>query len=210
MRHGPDAWWGEGMATMRKRILRSAFGRPRGVAGRLGGLLMAWSNADQERRAVDLAAPEPGMTVLAIGHGPGVGLAPLAEAVTPGGRVVGVDPSARMRAMAARRCAGLIAEGVLELAGGDAEHTGLPDGSADAVVSVNNVMLWDLAAGLAEVVRVLRPGGRLVVIVHRHVLEISPEELAKEAETAGFTDVELTTRERRRGPAIELLARRPA
>lgn len=199
------------MGTMRKRVLRAAFGVPRGVAGRLGGVVMARSNADQERRAVALAAPEPGATVVAVGHGPGVGLAPLAEAVAPGGRVIGVDPSASMRAMASRRCADLLAEGVLELREGDAEHTGCPDACADAVISVNNVMLWDLPAGLAEVFRVLRPGGRLVVLVHRHVLEVSPGELAKEAEAAGLVDVELATRERRRaGAAIELLARRPA
>jgi arsenite methyltransferase len=199
------------MGTMRKRVLRAAFGVPRGVAGRLGGAVMARSNADQERRAVALAAPESGATVVAIGPGPGVGLAPLAETVAPGGRVIGVDPSASMRAMASRRCADLLAEGVLELRDGDAEHTGCPDASADAVISVNNVMLWDLPAGLAEVFRVLRPGGRLVVLVHRHVLEVSPEELAKEAEAAGLVDVEVATRERRRGgTAIELLARRPA
>jgi arsenite methyltransferase len=199
------------MATMKKRVLRATFGVPRGLAGRLGGAAMARMNVEQEHRAVELAAPEPGMTVLAVGPGPGVGLPPLARAVAPGGRVVGVDPSASMRAMATARCAGLLAEGVLELRDGDAEHTGCDDASVDAVISVNNVMLWDLPTGLAEVLRVLRPGGRLVVVVHRHVLEITPEDLAKETETAGFTGVDLTTRERhRRGPAVELLAHRPA
>jgi len=199
------------MATIRKRILRAAFGTPRGPAGRLGGALMARSNAEQERRAVELAAPGPGARVLAVGHGPGVGLAHLAEAVAPGGRVVGVDPSASMRAMAARRCAGPLAEGVLELRDGDAEHTGCEDAAVDAAISVNNVMMWDRPAGFAELFRVLRPGARLVIIVHRHVLDTSPEELGEEAETAGFTDVEIATRERRRnGPAIELLATRPA
>jgi arsenite methyltransferase len=198
------------MGTMRKRVLRAAFGRPSGLAGRLGGAVMARGNAEQERRAAELASPGPGATVVAVGHGPGVGLVPLAEAVSPGGRVVGVDPSASMRAAAARRCAGLLREGTLELRDGGAEHTGCPDASADAVVSVNNVMLWDRAAGLAEVFRVLRPGGRLVIIVHRHVLEVSPEELGEEVEAAGFEEVEVTTRDRRRyGPAIELLALRP-
>jgi arsenite methyltransferase len=198
------------MATIRKRLLRTAFGTPRGFAGRLGGAVMARSNAEQELRAVELAAPEPGDRVLALGHGPGVGLGPLVSAVSPGGRVVGVDPSASMRAMAARRCAGSLAEGGLELRDGGAEHTGCADSSVDAAISVNNVMMWDRPAGFAELLRVLRPGGRLVIIVHRHVLRISPGELGEELEAAGFQDVEITTRERRRNsPAIELLTRRP-
>ena len=159
---------------------------------------MARSNAEQELRAVELAAPRPGDQVLALGHGPGVGLGPLVSAVSPGGRVVGVDPSASMRAMAARRCADSLTEGGLELRDGSAEHTGCADSSVDAAISVNNVMMWDRPAGFAEVFRVLRPGGRLVIIVHRHVLPVSPDELGEELEAAGFPHVEITTRERRR------------
>src|SRR5439155_24401735 len=50
---------------------------------------------------------------------------------------------------------------------GDAGATGLPDAAVDLVVGVNNVAIWpDLDAGVTELHRVLRPGGRLVLSWH--------------------------------------------
>lgn len=192
------------------RAFDAAFGRPRGIAGRLGGVVMARGNAEQERQAMRRADPQPGAHVLVVGHGPGVGLAVAAEAVAPGGHVTGVDPSATMRDMAASRCTGLVDAGVVEIRDGSAEHTGCADADVDAVTSVNNVMLWDRAAGFAELRRVLRPGGRLVVTVHRHVLDVSPERLLRDAQDAGFAAVRLRVHARRfNSPAVELLAEQP-
>jgi len=193
------------------RVLDAAFGHPRGMAGRLGGRLMVRGNAEQERWAADRAGLAPGQRVLEVGHGPGIGLALAAVAVGPGGRVTGVDPSATMREMAAGRLAREIADGVVEVRDGSAERTGCADASVDAVISVNNVMMWDRPAGFAELFRVLRPGGLLVLTVHRHVLGVPAERLRADAEAAGFDPVELSSRLRRfNSPAIELLAHRPA
>lgn len=80
----------------------------------------------------------------------------------------------------------------------------------DVAISVNNVMLWNRPAGFAEIFRVLRPDGRLVITVHRHVLGMPPEEIGRDAVAAGFADVDLDVRPRRRNsPAVDLLARRP-
>jgi SAM-dependent methyltransferase len=197
------------MATLLMRALDAAFGHPRGVAGRVGGSIMAIGNREQEREAIARAALSSGECVLIVGHGPGVGVALAAEAVSPGGHVIGVDPSTVMRAMAAERCVQWIRAGDVELRPGCAENTGCAGESIDAAISVNNVMLWDRAAGFAEVLRVLRPGGRLVVTVHRHVLDAEPAQLVREAEEAGFGDVRLETRERRgNSPAVELSARK--
>jgi arsenite methyltransferase len=191
------------------RILDPAFGHPRGLLGRLGGTLMARGNAEQEQWAVDSAKLQPGERLLVVGHGPGLGLASAARAVGETGQVVGVDPSETMRRMAAGRCASEVRKGTVVLRAGTTEATGCPPASVDAVISVNNVMLWNLAEGFAELARVLRPGGRLVVTVHRHVLGRPPGELQTTAQAAGFDPVSLDVRERRmNSPAVELLARR--
>ncbi|MFG2058746.1 class I SAM-dependent methyltransferase [Micromonospora sp. NPDC048930] len=199
------------MRKIWERVFDAFFGHPRGLPGRIGGAIMARGNADQERWAVERIAPPAGAHLLLVGHGPGVGLALAADRVDETGHVVGLDPSATMRQMAAARCAEGIAAGVVEIRDGSAEHTGCADGSMDAIISVNNVMLWDRRAGLAETYRVLRPGGRLAIAVHRHVLDTSPEQLTNDVRAAGFVDVSLEVRPRRmNSPAIELVARRPA
>ncbi len=116
-----------------------------------------------------------------------------------------------MRELAAVRCAEQIAAGVIVLRQGTAENTGCPDASADAALSVNNVMLWDRPAGFTELARVLRPDGRLVITVHRHVLDVSPDRLLADATAAGFVALQTSLRPRKRNsPAVELLARLPA
>ncbi len=190
------------------RLLDAGFGHPRGIVGRLGGALMAYGNSEQERWAVEQARMVPGQRVLVVGHGPGLGLRLTAAAVSPGGLVVGVDPSSVMRQMATARCAAAVAAGVVELREGTAEDTGCADASVDAVISVNNVTLWDRGAGFDELIRVLRPGGRMVVTVHRPVLDIAPETLAREASEAGLVDVAVGAHRRQHGVKVELLARR--
>ena len=171
---------------------------------------MVRANAEQELWAVHQAALTPGKKVLVVGHGPGVGLGRAASAVAPHGRVVGVDPSPLMRQLAARRCAALVAAGVLEIRDGTASSTGCPDSWMDVATPVNNVMLWDRPSAFDELSRVLRPGGRLVITVHQRVLDVPPGELEEAARAAGFTDVRTSVRPRKRsGPAVELLCRAP-
>jgi arsenite methyltransferase len=192
------------------RVLDPIFGHPRGLAGRLGGALMARSNAAQECWVVEHAELHDGAQVLVVGHGPGLGVAAAAAAVGPNGHVIGLDPSATMRDMAVARCATLIDDSRVEIRDGNAEESGCADNSMDVAISVNNVMLWDRPAGFAELFRVLRPGGLLVISVHRHVLNVDPDRLVDDARTAGFTDVKLSLRTRRfNSPAVELVARRP-
>ncbi len=148
--------------------------------------------------AVEHAGLHARLRVLVVGHGPGVGLVQAAAAVTPGDQVIGVDPSPLMRELAAVRCAEQIVAGVIELREGTAEDTGCPDASGDAVVSVNNVMLWDRPAGFAELARVLRPDDRLVITVHRHVLDVPADQLVANATAAGFIDLQTSLRPRKR------------
>jgi demethylmenaquinone methyltransferase/2-methoxy-6-polyprenyl-1,4-benzoquinol methylase len=101
------------------------------------------------------AEPGTGNVILDVGTGTGK----LAEAVlevAPGARVIGVDFSEAMLRVAPRN---------LQLAGADALRLPFGDGCFDAVVSAFVVRnLADVQAGVAEQVRVLRPGGQLVIL----------------------------------------------
>lgn len=111
--------------------------------------------------ALTALAPQPGETALDVGSGTGAEVRRLAAAVGPAGRAVGVEPHAGLRAVAEERSEGTGATFV------DAEATALPydDASVD-VIRCERVFqhLTDPAGAVREFARVLRPGGRVVVI----------------------------------------------
>lgn len=106
------------------------------------------------RRVALDAASMPGAgtaTIIDLGSGPGDLLAELRE-LTPEATLIGVEPSAEMRGIAAAR-------GIASV-DGRAEQIPAPDASADLVVSTLSSHHWeDAAAAFAEIRRVLRPGG---------------------------------------------------
>jgi SAM-dependent methyltransferase len=143
--------------------VRSCFALPRGRWGRLAGWLMLWTN--RQRGLRELLDVRAGERVLEVGYGPG-GLIRLLDR-TGAAQVCGVDPSPQMRDLAVRRQRERADGGRVDLRIGTAEHTGLSPASFDCVVSVNSVALWpDLRAGLRELHRVTRPGGRVVIAWH--------------------------------------------
>jgi hypothetical protein len=65
-----------------KSVLLRAFGRPKGILGRLGGIIMARTNRDMAARTIELLDVQPNDRVLEIGFGPGVGIELLARLVS--------------------------------------------------------------------------------------------------------------------------------
>jgi SAM-dependent methyltransferase len=103
-----------------------------------------------------------GGTALDVGSGPGSITAALAHAAGPDGLALGVDISEPMLARAVRAAASPQV-GFLRA---DAQRLPLRDQTVDAAVSIAVLQLIpDPAAALSEIARVLRPGGRLAVMV---------------------------------------------
>ena len=107
----------------------------------------------------------PGETILDLGSGPGFLACELAQEVGATGRIVAVDISADMNAISSKRIAAAgLGDGV-EILEGDATALALADDTFDAAVSMQVIeYLADPDAALHQLVRVLRPGGRLVII----------------------------------------------
>ena len=138
------------------RFVAAMFGR---IAPRydLMNTLMTLGQDARWRRHVAEALPPPAQHARVLDVGTGTGRLGLAvRELDPAWRVVGVDFTIEMLRQA---------PGDLDVAAGDAERLPFADSQFDAVVSgfvVRN--LADVERGLGEQVRVLRPGGALVVL----------------------------------------------
>ncbi|KAI9003030.1 S-adenosyl-L-methionine-dependent methyltransferase [Hyaloraphidium curvatum] len=149
---------------MLKAFFMPFFGQPSGLAGRIGGYIMARSNAAQDSKATALLPLEPSgeHRILEIGFGPGTLVAHLLDAF-PRATVCGIDPSAEMVGMAKQRV-GDKPRAVLEI--GSASKLPHEDAKFDAVLAVNTYHLWpDPTAGTREALRVLKPGGHLLFVI---------------------------------------------
>lgn len=138
------------------------FDRISGVYDRMNQVMTAGLHHRWRARAADLAAVAPGDRALDIATGTGDLALELAGRVAPGGEVVACDFSERMLELARRKPpAGAPVRfewaNALELPYADGEF-------AAATVGFGARNLSDLDRGLAEMARVVRPGGRVVVL----------------------------------------------
>ena|GEM_PF-28896 len=130
-------------------------------------LLAEHSEQPMRERGIAKLAPQPGEKVLEIGFGTGHCLIELANAVGPSGQVYGIDISEEMLKLSRTL---LEKEGLAErvdLTCGDAEQMPFAENSLDAIFTSFTLELFDtpeIPNVLAECQRVLKPGGRLVVV----------------------------------------------
>jgi ubiquinone/menaquinone biosynthesis C-methylase UbiE len=188
-----------------------------GPLGFVAGLAMAVGRGRVAGFVVDAAGVQPGDRAVDVGCGPGRFLR---EAAERGAEVVGVDPSSRMRRMATRFTPARLRPKVTVL-DGSAERLPLEDHSATVAWAVASVHHWaDADAGLAELHRVLAPGGRLLLaerlarprgwFSHHALTWEGAERLAARAAAAGFVDAAAERRSFGRHHLVLVRARRLA
>jgi demethylmenaquinone methyltransferase/2-methoxy-6-polyprenyl-1,4-benzoquinol methylase len=142
------------------------FDRIAGVYDPLNTAMTAGLHHRWRARAVDLAHVGPGSRVLDVATGTGDLAIELARRVSPSGEVIGSDFAEGMLDRARRKATATGGGNVRpRFEWADAMALPYPDDSFDAAtVGFGARNFDDLGRGLAEMVRVVRPGGRVVVL----------------------------------------------
>ncbi len=132
--------------------------------GKLAWAARSFWQSPLNRWVVDTVDPQPGEQVLDIGAGIGPATVLAARRVTDG-RVIALEPTRVMRAGLRLRRLSQRSRSRIDVRTGKAEALPLADGTIDAAWSVNSAHHWDdYAAAAAELARVLRPGGRVLLV----------------------------------------------
>lgn len=171
-------------------LLMRMFGRPKGLLGRLGGIILVRMNGDFAHWVISLLEVQPDDKVLEVGFGPGVGIEMLAAAASTG-YVAGVDYSREMVEQAKARNMKAIEAGLVQLQYGSAEALPFADDKFDKSLAINSMQVWsDAMVGLREMRRVMKVGGKIAIGFTPQSGQ-SSSRLPEMFTTAGFSGVRL-------------------
>ncbi|HZA92402.1 MAG TPA: class I SAM-dependent methyltransferase [Gemmatimonadales bacterium] len=181
---------------------RAQFGRPTGFWGSAAGLLMAHRPSNRRRNAwaVTLLDVQRHDRVLELGFGPGLAIRELSR-IAAEGYVCGIDHSELMLRWARRRNADGLRCGVVDLRLGSVDELPAFDALFDKILAVNTMVFGsEPVARLAELRRLLRPGGLIAVAYQPRGPGATDEtsaakgrEIAAALIRARFTEVRLET-----------------
>jgi ubiquinone/menaquinone biosynthesis C-methylase UbiE len=199
--------------TLRAYVVRQ-FSKPTGPIGQLVGYSLAFKNRERSEWVMALLDLKPTDRVLEIGFGPGTDIARASHAAA---FVAGIDHSETMVQQASRRNREAIRTGRVQLHLGIAAELPFPDSEFDCVFAINSAQFWkDLPKTLAELMRVIKPAGRIVLAVQPRNKGATDETarqvgfgLAKSLTTAGCDDVHCEFREMKPVSTAAVLGRRP-
>ena len=149
--------------TLEEGQVRAMFDRIAGVYDRMNAVMTAGLDRRWRARAADLAGVRPGDRALDVATGTGDLALELAGRVAPGGEVVGCDFAEEMLA----RARGKALDAPVPVRFEWANALALPYESGEfaaATVGFGARNFSDLGRGIAEMARVVRPGGRVVIL----------------------------------------------
>ncbi len=185
-----------------------------GLTGLVAAVSMTVGREEDAALAIELARLDATDHVVDIGCGPGTAVR---RASRLGARATGIDPAPVMLRVA--RLLG--ASRRVTYLEGAAESLPLPDASATVAWSLSSVHHWpDIDGAITEVLRLLEPDGRFVVIEHQARpgatglaghgwTDDQAEAFATIGRAAGFADVHVVRSDSGRRPAIAVVAMKP-
>jgi ubiquinone/menaquinone biosynthesis C-methylase UbiE len=148
----------------RPRFIAEQARHARGPLGRLIAFIMARETWAENQRAIDALDLRDADHVIDVGCGHGRSLAVLAARTTRGS-VVGVDPSDLMAEIAVARNRAPVKAGKIKVLIGSAADLPFAAETFNKALCVHVIYFWrDMATNLREIARVLKPGGRLVLV----------------------------------------------
>ena len=191
-------------------LMSKIFGNTRKPEGFWGRMMVNGMNGGSHARLAQWGLAylplSPNAQVLDCGCGGGANLSRLLDKL-PGGKVCGLDYSEVSVAKSKEHNKAAIADGRCAVVQGNVAALPFDDESFDAVTAFETVYFWpDLAESFREIRRVLKPGGRFLIVNESNgrnekslkwtkiidgMRVYTGEELTKLLEGAGFADIEL-------------------
>jgi demethylmenaquinone methyltransferase/2-methoxy-6-polyprenyl-1,4-benzoquinol methylase len=154
-----------GRGVLEEAQVRAMFDRIAGLYDRMNGVMTAGLHHRWRARAVDLASPPPGGRALDVATGTGDLALELARRMGPDGEVIGTDFSTRMLELARLKGAAADVAPSVRFEVANALELPYPDDRFDvATVGFGARNFSSLDRGLGEMVRVVKPGGHVVVL----------------------------------------------
>ena len=182
------------------KSFNSQFAHPEGLLGRFVGMILALKNRERNAWTISLLDIQPADQVLEIGFGPGQAIEEVAK-LSPNGFVAGIDLSDTMVTQASKRNSALIRAGRVRLQQGAESPLPYDDNKFNKAFAVNSMQFWlNPIAGLQEVKRVLKPGGRIVITIQPMWAKTEAdvrnvgEKLVMQFKQVGFKQVRLESR----------------
>lgn len=190
-----------------KATIARNFRQPKGLLGKLIGLLMNKGNDSMNRITIQLLNVQPDDHVLEIGFGNGKYIREIAQKMQ-NGCVAGVDFSETMVRQAKKRNKMFIKEGIVDIKLGEVNKIDFDDATFDKIFTVNTLYFWpNPEKDIQEIKRVLKPNGTLIISFRSkekmETLDITKngfrlyetQEVVQLAQNAGFKDVRLESRQ---------------
>jgi ubiquinone/menaquinone biosynthesis C-methylase UbiE len=172
--------------------LLANFQKPKGWLGRLNVWHMNRRHSKLTDWGLQRVSIGNGDTMLDVGCGGGRTVHKLAG-IAGNGKVYGIDHSEASVAVSRRTNQEWIRSGRVEIQCGSVSHLPFSDRMFDLVAAVETHYYWDLPADMREVLRVLKPGGALIVIAEAYKGGKNDKQLGRFAELMATMNFALLT-----------------